>query len=292
MGTIDKAEVVMSSAQSLDVGDDWFKVVRLPKDVIGIIEDGHVEEVCSFVILGSERAVLFDTGMGISNIFAVVSQLTDLEMIVINSHSHYDHIGDNWRFPAVHVYDDDYAVDKLTVGFPHKELLHSYEPELFTRAVPPGFDPSKYEIKPTERGRILRLQDGDIIDLGNRQLEVLHTPGHSQDSIALLDRGSRALFTGDTFCEWLLVFLGPETPGFGYSDLKAYEKTMKKLATLIPDLDYLYASHAPHLADPEILIDAAQALEDINQGKAEYTEQELYGEKLRAYEFDGFTIWV
>jgi len=292
MGNIEKAEVVLQNAEVVDVGDDWFKVVKLPKDILGISEDGHVEEVCSFLILGSEKAALLDTGMGVSNIFEVVKQLTDLEIIVINSHSHYDHIGDNWRFPEVHIYADDYAVDKLTEGFPHEQLLGGYEPENFTKAYPPGFDPSKYEIKHTERSRIQRLQDGDIIDLGNRQLEVLHTPGHSQDGIALLDREGRVLFTGDTFCEWLLAFMGPDTPGFGYSDLKAYEKTMKKLASLVPDLDYICPSHAAPLADPEILFDAAKALEEINQGKAVFSEEQEYGGIRRVYKCDGFWIWV
>jgi glyoxylase-like metal-dependent hydrolase (beta-lactamase superfamily II) len=292
MGNIEKAEQVLRSAKIVDVGDPWFKVVELPKDVFGIIEDGHAEEVCSFLILGKDKALLLDTGMGVSNIVPVVNQLTDLEMIVVNSHSHFDHIGDNWRFPAVHIYADEYAMNVLSVGFSHEAVIHDSAPELFTKPLPPGFEPSKYEIKPMQREKVVPLQDGDVLNLGDRRLEVIHTPGHSQDGISLLDREGRALFIGDTYCEWLFAFIGPETPGFGYSDLKAYERTMKKLASLVPDLDYIYASHVPHLADPEVLIHAAQALEDINQGRAKASEQPLYGENRRVYEFDGFMVWV
>jgi glyoxylase-like metal-dependent hydrolase (beta-lactamase superfamily II) len=292
MGNLKKAEDVLRGAEVVDVGDPWFKVVKLPKDVFGIIEDGHAEEVCSYLILGSEKALLLDTGMGVSNIVPVVDQLTDLEIVVVNSHSHFDHIGDNWRFPSVYIYADDYAMEVLSVGFSHASILHDCDPALFTKPLPPGFDPSKYEIKPMERERVFPLEEGDMLDLGRRSLEVLHTPGHSQDGISLLDRENCVLFVGDTYCEWLFAFIGPETPGFGYSDLKDYEHTMKKLASLTPDLDYLYASHVPHIAQPEILNDAAQALEDINRGRVECSEQPLYGENRRVYVFDGFMVWV
>jgi glyoxylase-like metal-dependent hydrolase (beta-lactamase superfamily II) len=183
-------------------------------------------------------------------------------------------------------------MDVLSVGFSHEAVFHDSAPELFTKPLPPGFEPSKYEIKPMERERVVPLEDGQVIDLGDRYLEVIHSPGHSQDGISLLDRENRALFIGDTYCEILYAFIGPEMPGYGYSDLQDYEKTMKKLATLVPDPDYVYASHVPHLADPNVLINAAQALEDINQGRAEYSEQELYGVILRVYEFDGLMVWA
>jgi len=292
MGILKKAEDVLAAATVIEVGDPWFKVVKLPKDVIGIIEDGHEECVCSYLILGSDKAVLLDTGMGVSNIVPVVNQLTDLEVIVVNSHSHFDHVGDNWRFPAVHIYADEYAMNVLSVGFSHEAVIHDSAPELFTKPLPPGFEPSKYEIKPMQRETVVPLEDGEVIDLGERHLEVIHSPGHSQDGISLLDREGRALFVGDTYSEWLFAFIGPDMPGYGYSDLQDYEKTMKKLATLVPNLDYVYASHVPHLSDPKVLIDAAQALEDINQGRAEPSEQPLYGENRRVYEFDGLMVWV
>jgi len=287
---VENVMTILAKARRVDVGNNWFEVIELPKDVFAIMENGHFQEVCSFLIIGSEKALLFDTGMGVSDIAAVVKQLTDLEIIVVNSHTHFDHIGDNWRFPVIHVYADDYAVKVLTDGFTHGDVRYDSEPDLFTKDYPLGFDPEKYAIKPVEKEKIRKLHDGDIIDLGNRQLEVLHTPGHSHDSIMLLDLKSRALFSGDTYCEWLFAFFDSQTPNYGKSNLKDYEQTMKGLVKYVSDLDYLFPSHGKPLADPGVLVEVAKAFERVNRDDADYHCEELYGNPRRVYEFDGFSI--
>ena len=90
-----------------------------------------MQEVCSFLIIGTEKAVLFDTGMGISDISAFVKQLTDLEIMVLNSHTHFEDIGDDWSFPAIHVNKDDYALDILKRGFPHWDVRYDADMAAF-----------------------------------------------------------------------------------------------------------------------------------------------------------------
>jgi len=248
--------------------------------------------VCSFLIVGSKKALLFDTGMGISDISKVVKQLSDLEVIVPNSHSHFDHIGDNWRYPTIHVYADDEAVKVLTAGFSHWDVRYDSDPELFTKELPEGFNPATYEIRSIKKENIQLIHDGDIIDLGNRQLEVLHTPGHSQDSIMLLDRKNRILFTGDTFCEFLFAFMDTRMPKYGLSNLQDYAQTIKDLTRLVPELDYLCPSHGKPLADPEILIAVAQAFNNVIAGDSDYYFESVYGAERRVYEFVGFSIWT
>jgi len=289
---VDKAKNELAKADRVDVGDNWFEVIKLPYDVFAIIENGHVQEVCSFLIIGTEKAVLFDTGMGISDISAVVKQLTDLEITIVNSHTHFDHIGDDWRFPVIRVFKDDYAAGILKRGFSHWDVRYDADPELFSKDYPSGFDPTKYHIKPIEEERIHLLQDGDIINLGNRQLNVYHTPGHTQDGIMLYDRETKGLFTGDTFCGLLFAFFVPHFPHYGKSDLQDYEQTMKKMAKLVPFLDYLYPSHSPPLANPDILVDVASAFEMLKKGEAKFYYERLYGENRRVYEFNGFSIWT
>ena len=65
-----------------------------------------------------------------------------------------------------------------------------------------------------------------VLGIGNIK-EVLYTPGHSEDSIMLLDRGNRTLFTGDTFCEWMIAFFDSQMSGFGLSNIKDYTKSIK-----------------------------------------------------------------
>src|ERR1700683_5458402 len=82
--------------------DPWFEVYKVAPGVFAIYEPHQFEEVISFLILGDKRAVLFDTGLGISDIKRVVTALTPLPITVLNSHTHNDHVGDNWEFDDIY----------------------------------------------------------------------------------------------------------------------------------------------------------------------------------------------
>ena len=88
---------------------------------------------------------------------------------------------------------------------------------LFTKTLPVEFDSDTYHIRPMNKNRIIPVQNGHIFELDNRQLKVIHTPGHAQDCIMLLDRKNRSLFTGDAYCEWMYAFLtlGCQNPSNG-----------------------------------------------------------------------------
>jgi len=288
MSDLTSAEAELAAAKRIDVNDDWFEVIQLPNDVLAISEPNHWQHVISFLILGSHKSVLFDTGMGISNISRAVNNLTDTDVMVVNSHTHFDHIGDDWRFQEIHVYDDQQAVETLKNGLTHDMVRFDSEPDKFYTPPPPLFDPKKYAIRPAAGKNIHLLHHGDILDLGNRRLEILHTPGHTNDSIMLIDRENRALFTGDTFYpDLLFAFFRDE---WGHSDLQVYEKTMIKLAPSAAQLDFIYPSHMRALMDPAILIDVAGAFEKVNQGQVDYKIDSLYFQTIRVYEFDGFSI--
>ena len=285
--SINAAEA-LRNAETIDVNEPWFEVLRLPNEVYSIGEPHHRHEVVSFLIVGSQQAILFDTGMGIRDISKVVGQLTDLEVMVVNSHAHFDHVGDDHRFPRILVYDSEFAINRLVSGLSNEALQFETKPDAFIHGYPEGFDPTRYEIQPVAREKISLLHHGDAADLGNRRLEVLHTPGHTFDSIMLLDRDNKCLFTGDTvYPDRLYAFMGEAS---GKSDLQAYEWTMRELTQLVPELDYLYCSHAKALVDPVLLCDVAKAFEAVNRRQARYVRDELYGQKLKTYEFVGFSI--
>ena len=88
MKTVENAEAVLHQAKKIDVADEWFDVIELPREVYAIAEPGHWQHVISYLIIGTKKSVLFDTGMGISDISAVVQKLTDTEIMVVNSHTH------------------------------------------------------------------------------------------------------------------------------------------------------------------------------------------------------------
>src|SRR5260370_5167377 len=97
-----------SKLERVPTADPWFEVYKIRSGVFAIYEPHQLEEVISYLIIGSDKALLFDTGIGISNIQAVVAGLTKLPLTVLNSHTHNDHVGDNWRFADVYGMDTEF----------------------------------------------------------------------------------------------------------------------------------------------------------------------------------------
>lgn len=282
-------EKILSVAEEINVGEPWFKVLRLPNEVFAIYEPRHHEIVISFLIVGSQKVILFDTGMGIKDISKVVRQLTDHEVIVVNSHTHFDHVGDDYRFPNIYVFDYQQAIERLADGWSNHEIRDFVSLDKFIEGYPEGFDPMSYEIRPLGKEKIHVLKNEDVINIGDRWLQVLHTPGHSTDSIVLLDRLNRSLFTGDTFYpDWLYAFM---TGSWGESNLNKYHETIQKITNFVPELDYLYCSHVKALADPRMLLEVAKAFENlINKSETNNEDIEINGQDLIVHHFDGFSI--
>src|SRR6267154_2469357 len=222
-----------SKLERVPVTDAWFEVYKIRPGVFAIYEPHQLEEVISYLIVGENKALLFDTGMGISNIHAVVAGLTRLPVSVLNSHTHDDHVGDNWRFT------DIYGMDTEFTRANAKGSRDDAQAEIASGEVcgdlPPGFNPAEYVTKPFHISHW--IHDYDKIDLGGRILEVIATPGHTPDSIALMDEKNGLLFTGDTFYPGPIFLYRPET------DLDAYVVSVKKLASLAPRLQLLLPAH-------------------------------------------------
>src|SRR5437660_1210059 len=93
------------SLEQIPLNDPWFEVYKVAPATFAIYEPHQAEEVISYLIVGTKQALLFDTGMGIGNIKAVVARLTSRPIVVLNSHTHDDHVGGNWQFPFVYGVD-------------------------------------------------------------------------------------------------------------------------------------------------------------------------------------------
>src|SRR5689334_20229779 len=97
------------SLEQVKVGDPWFEVYKPASGVFAIYEPHQSEETIGYLITGTNRAILFDTGMGISDIKKVTEELTKLPVIVLNSHTHDDHVGGNWQFDTVYAMDTKFT---------------------------------------------------------------------------------------------------------------------------------------------------------------------------------------
>lgn len=256
--------------------DPWFEVYKIRPGVFAIYEPHQWEEVISYLVLGSNRALLFDTGMGISNIRKLVEGLTSLPISVVNSHTHNDHVGDNWRFDDIYGMDTDFT--RANAKGSQKDAQAEIAPEEICGELPAGFKPQEYATKPWHITHW--LHDGDKIALGGRTLQVIATPGHTPDSIALLDQTNGLLFTGDTFYPGPIFLYRPET------DLDAYVASVKKLAALTPKLQLLLPAHNVPVADPGYLPQVVVAIQQVRSGKLKSTSQN----GTRVYAFTGFSF--
>jgi glyoxylase-like metal-dependent hydrolase (beta-lactamase superfamily II) len=95
--------------ERVPLNDSWFEVYKVARGVLAIYEPHQAEETIGYLILGQKRALMFDTGMGIGDLKSLTAQLTHLPIIVLNSHTHDDHVGNNWQFDAVWGMDTDFT---------------------------------------------------------------------------------------------------------------------------------------------------------------------------------------
>jgi glyoxylase-like metal-dependent hydrolase (beta-lactamase superfamily II) len=258
----------------------WFEVTPIAEGVQAISEPYHAEEVISYLIVGSERAVLLDTGMGIGNIQELSRDLTDRPITVVNSHHHYDHVGDNHRFQhiAIHELEAPFLEEEA----PEELLREAMRPENFWGDPPAGFDPAQYRILPSKAEQ--QLTDGDVLELGGRSLRVLHTPGHSPGSICLLSAEEGLLFSGDT------AYAGPLYAQFEHSNFRDYRETMERLSGLTRDLDLVLPSHNQTPLDAQILVEMADGFEEIAAGGARWQAMQSAWGPLRRYDFPRFGV--
>jgi glyoxylase-like metal-dependent hydrolase (beta-lactamase superfamily II) len=259
---------------------EWFEVYLIADGIYAIYEPGQFEEVISFLILGEDRALLFDTGLGIGNMRAVVDRLTTLPVIVLNSHTHYDHIGGNYQFGTIYALDTEYTKGRA-LGSTTDAVAEFLSEGWVWKDLPNGFDAAGFRSQPFTISKI--VAEGDTIELGGRSLQILETPGHAPDSICLIDRENRMLFTGDTF---YLAPLYTHLPGSSFED---YVISAARLGGLADSIDAVLTSHNVPIVDSRYMIALGAAFADIHAGKAlDFTISEGNYE----YQFDGFSVIV
>jgi glyoxylase-like metal-dependent hydrolase (beta-lactamase superfamily II) len=239
--------------------EPWFEIYKVAPGVFAIYEPHQAEETISYLIVGHKQAVLFDTGMGIGNIREVVSRLTSRPVVVVNSHTHDDHVGDNWRFQFI--YGMDTAFTRANAKGSRADAQAEIAPDQICGDLPKTFNPKTYVTKPWHIS--LFVHDGFKVNLGGRTLEIISTPGHTPDSIALIDRENGLLFTGDTYYPAPIWLFRPET------DLDAYVASVKRLAALAPQIKLVLGAHNIPVAQPDVLPKLVDAIQAVRSGTGE-----------------------
>ena len=247
--------------ERIDHPSTWFELYQVAPGVTAIYEPYQWQEVISYLIQGDQQALLFDTGNGIEDISTIVDSLTDLPIIVLNSHTHYDHVGGNYAFTNILGLDTPFTRTKQQ-GRSNTDINIEVSSQALCKVPPSGTNESNHVGRPFKVTNWIKA--GHHIELGNRSLEVVSIPGHTPDSIALHDRDNKLLFTGDTFYAGPIWLYEPET------NLDQYRESIQALIDL-DDVNTLLPAHNTPLVNASILPQVLIAFDDLMAGKLSKT---------------------
>lgn len=225
----------------MQVADCWYQR-RTVGDGITFLTEPHVHEVirCNiWHVRGRDRDLLVDTGLGLLSLRDAARDLFGGELVTVLTHAHFDHVGGSYEFKQCYIHSAEQqslesAEDTMALtssGFDPVVLEtiraagYHVEDESLLSAIPyAGFQVSTASLRPGRATRL--LEEGDVIDLGNRAFEVLHLPGHSPGSIGLYERSNQTLFSGDA------IYDGPLLADLPGSDRDRYVLTLERLLRL------------------------------------------------------------
>jgi glyoxylase-like metal-dependent hydrolase (beta-lactamase superfamily II) len=205
--------------------EDWWRVTPMG-DGITLIDEPHIHSFyrCNcWHIRGGDEDMLVDSGMGVVSLRGWVPLVTERPLLAVASHTHFDHIGCHHEFPrrAVHRAEAQFLTNpdrKAVLADPY------VTDDIFDRLPPEPYTSAAYQVEAAPATQL--LEDGDILPLGPRRFEVIHTPGHSPGGIALWEAASGVLISGD------LIYDGPLIEDTYHSDAADYIGSMRRLRDL------------------------------------------------------------
>ena len=206
------------------------------------IED---EFVRFFLFCGTEKAALIDTGANKPDAREIAESLTDLPLILINTHTDGDHISGNDAFEEIYMSPAEEENYRNNNG----------------------------------KGRLIPVKEGDVIDLGERPLRIIDMPGHTPGSIALLDETYRVLVSGDSVQDDNIFMFGERR------DLESYIESLKKLEPYMDLFDVIYPMHGTFPVYPELIRQLLTGAQEIRDGNAEGTPVNMFGFDVMLYRF-------
>ena len=198
---------------------EWFTVEKIDSQTFAISEYKHWEETHCYLLCGEESAVLIDTGLGVSNIKEIVDSLTKLPVMVVTTHIHWDHIGGHKYFDNIAVHEKE--KNWLSVRFPIPMQVVKDNLAKIPCNFPPEFDINAYQIFQGIPQRI--LHDGDFLNLGGREIQVVHTLGHSPGHCCFYEPERNYLYSGD------LIYKGSLDAFYPTTDPKLFYQSIRRI---------------------------------------------------------------
>ncbi len=217
------------------------ETIRINEDTWRFEDNG----VRFFLLTGKDRAALIDTGMNAPDARRMAEELTDLPIILINTHADRDHISGNGAFEELYMSPKEEDNYRNNGG----------------------------------KGTIIPVKDGDVIDLGDRPLRIIDNPGHTPGSIAVLDERYGVLIAGDSVQDGNIFMFGK------YRNLDTYIDSLKRLSGYDGQYDEIYAMHGTVPVKPELIPKLIEGAEQIRRGSAEGKKVDMFGNDVMLYKF-------
>ncbi|MCR4735033.1 MAG: MBL fold metallo-hydrolase [Treponema sp.] len=212
-------------------------------DQTWVLSEGFVR---FFLIEGKNEALLLDTGMNVGKALEAAKTLTSLPVRLINTHADPDHIGGNKDFSEV--------------------MMHAAEEENYIQHGSGGC-----------KAKILSVSDGQIIELGERPMQIVWIPGHTPGSIGLLDINSRFFFSGDTVQQGSEIFMfGPQR------NLSVFLSSLEKLEKMSDKFDLIFACHGLLPVKPSVIPELIAGTKKVLAGEIAGESRDMYGTKIHA----------
>jgi glyoxylase-like metal-dependent hydrolase (beta-lactamase superfamily II) len=213
----------------------WYETIRMG-DGVTLIHEPWIKPFfrCNiWHVRGRDCDLLFDTGLGHFSLRSHVPLVTERKLTCVASHTHFDHIGCHHEFPERCVH----RAEAKILADPRNEwtVADRYATDEMFDGMPQGWDTARYRILPAPAGRL--LEHGDIVGLGDRAFEVIHTPGHSPGGIALYEKKTGILLSGD------IIYDGPLIDDVYHSQVDDYVETLLRMRDL--EVSVVHGGHFP-----------------------------------------------
>lgn len=268
-----RAKVERSDKLANKEESDWYTVETIDEETFVISEYRHWEETHCYLLIGETQCLLIDTGLGVGNIKEVVDQITTLPIEVVTTHVHWDHIGGHGQFQWFGVHEAEKEWINGSFPLPLEVVKRNLVKD--QTEFPKDFRLETYQVFQGEPSWILK--DNDVIELGNRSIQVIHTPGHSPGHVCFYEKEKGYLYSGD------LVYEGKLDAFYPTTDPVEFLSSIQKLRQL--RIKKILPGHHKRNIPVELL-------NEIEQGFVELLQAGQLKQGNGIFEFPNFKIHI
>lgn len=219
-----------------------------------------------YLVEGSQRAALIDTGSGVGSLRTYVEGLTDKPVIVLLTHGHLDHAMGAPEFDTVYMSRKDHYIYNAHCDMELRKEYLSQAPA-FAKVEEQDYIPI------ASCSSFHDLKEDDSFDLGGITIQIFECPGHTLGSVVMLLKEERTLITGDACNTFTFLF------DWYTTDLLTYESSLRRLlAQTEESFDRIYLSHRNSDAPKELIRGVLQVCDDIKSGRTDDIPFEFMGQ--------------